>query len=384
MSGTSLDGVDAVLLRLEGPVLGPQWRLLAHHHEPFPDALRERLARVVRPRAGLRRTARLHIALGEHYAAVLRLLLEQAGIEPGQVSAVGLHGQTVYHAPDGPEPVTFQIGSAAVVAERTGLAVVHDFRSRDVAAGGQGAPLVPFADAVLLRRADRERITLNLGGIANLTWLPAGQGTDGVTGFDTGPGNLVLDGLVRRGTGGERTCDRDGRLAASGSVIAPLLEEWLAHPFLARRPPRSAGREQWGDGFVGAVWESWGARRPLADLLATAAAFTIESVSRAVAAFLPPPAESRQVVVAGGGARNPILLEGLRRRMAPAETLLSDDLGLPAEAREAAAFAVLADAHLYGVSAVLPAVTGAGRATVPGSLIPAALPSRPAGERGEA
>jgi anhydro-N-acetylmuramic acid kinase len=370
MTGTSADGVDCALLRLTGEVPAPEWELLAHRHDPFPPALRERLLAATGPRAGLRRTARLHVALAEACARSLAALFTQAGTAPEAVAAVGLHGQTVFHDPGGPDPVSFQIGSAAVVAERLGVPVVHDFRSRDVAAGGQGAPLVPFADAMLLRRPEVERIAQNLGGIGNLTWLPAGRGLEGVIGFDTGPGNLVLDGLVRRGTGSRLAYDEDGRLAASGRVVEDLLEEWLGHPFLARRPPRSAGREQWGETFVAAVWEEWGERRPLADLLATAAAFTVECIARAVADFLPAPAGPREVILSGGGARNPVLREGIAARLAPARTLLSDELGLPLEAKEAVAFAVLADAHLHGVPAGLPAVTGARHPTVLGSLVP--------------
>jgi anhydro-N-acetylmuramic acid kinase len=381
MTGTSADGVDCALLRLSGEVSAPEWELLAHRHDPFPPALRERVQAATGPRAGLRRTARLHVALAEVCARSLAALFEQAGTARESIAAVGLHGQTVFHDPGGPDPVSLQIGSATVVAERLGVPVVHDFRSRDVAAGGQGAPLVPFADAVLLRRPDRERITQNLGGIGNLTWLPAGRGLEGVSGFDTGPGNLVLDGLVRRGTGGRLACDQDGRLAASGRVVDTLLEEWLGHPFLARRPPRSAGREQWGEAFTAGVWEQWGERRPLADLLATAAAFTVECIARSVADFLPAAAGLREVILSGGGARNPVLREGIAARLAPARTLLSNELGLPLEAKEAVAFAVLADAHLQGVPAGLPAVTGARHPTVLGSLVPGA-PGRAGADRG--
>ncbi len=383
MSGTSADGIDTALIRLEGDPLAPRWELLACSTDPFPPALRGEILIVARAdTALLARSAHLHVRLGEAYAGSLLSLLEQVGCAPEAVDGVGLHGQTVFHDPEGKFGstseghdsticgVSLQLGSAAVVAQRLGCDVIYDFRSRDVAAGGQGAPLVPYADAALLRRPDSDRVAQNIGGIANLTWLPAGEGLEGVLGFDTGPGNLVIDGLVQRGNGEGRTFDAGGELARRGEVVPEILEVWLAHPFLARSPPKSAGREDFGDSFIAEAWARWGDRYPLADLVATAVEFTSESIARAYERFLPKLSADTEVIISGGGTRNPVLVERLRHRLGPARLVGSDELGLPVDAKEAVAFALLADAFLMGVEANVPAATGARRPVVLGSLVP--------------
>ncbi len=370
MSGTSADGIDTALLRLDGKPLTPRFTLLARRTDPFPSEVREQiLACAEAGRASTSDLAVLHVRLGELYAAALVHLLDQAGVAPDRLDAVGLHGQTVYHAPE--RGVSLQIGSAAVVAERLGCDVVYDFRSRDLAAGGQGAPLVPYADAVLFRSPEADRITLNLGGIANLTWLPAGQGLAGVSGFDTGPGNMIMDALVGLGTRGEQSFDRGGAIARAGTVVPELLEAWLDHPFFGIAPPRSTGRETFGTVFVGPFWERESARHSLADLVRTALELTVETVGRAHERWLPAleSGHRREMIVSGGGARNPVLMQRLAERLAPVTVMTSEAYDLPVEAREAVAFALLADACRHGVPAGLPAVTGARRACVLGALV---------------
>ncbi|MFO7768081.1 MAG: anhydro-N-acetylmuramic acid kinase [bacterium] len=370
MSGTSADGADVVLVRFEGIPLDPRWELLVHLNIPYPDDLRTRvLAAASGEEVPLHTAARLGVALGRFYTGALERAMERAGIPSTGVDAAGLHGQTLFHDPSGTEPVSIQEGSAAVTAEHTGLAIVHDFRSRDIAAGGQGAPLVPFADCALLRRSDRPRAALNLGGIANITWLPAGEGTSGVRAFDVGPGNMLLDGIARRASGGELVMDTDGRMASAGEVIDELLEEWLDHPFFARTPPRSTGRETFGDPFLDPAWERYGDAP--ADLAATAAALTAEATARAVEEHLPAEDPSAlEVVCSGGGVYHPVMMEELTERLAPARLVPSDREGIPPLAKEAMAFALLAWAHLEGVPAGMPAVTGARRAVLLGSLTP--------------
>lgn len=377
MSGTSGDGIDTALLRLGGDPRFPAWELLACRTDPFPADLRDAVLEAAHPGASPPDTiARLHVRLGAAYAAAVRDLVSGSGVPVESLDAVGLHGQTIFHDPEGEWPVSVQIGSAPVVAESLGCDVVSDFRSRDIAAGGQGAPLVPFADAALLRTPAGERVALNIGGIANITWLPAGGGLEGVIGFDTGPGNMVMDGLVRRGTGGGRPFDTGGRLASAGRVVPRLLEEWLGHPFFERPPPRSTGGEVFGWSFVERVWSRWGESVPLGDLVATAAELTVESIARACERFLPPPAAHREIVVSGGGVRNPHLMARLAERLAPAQVVSSGEYGLPPDAKEAIAFALLAYAFLEGVPANLPAATGAVRPVLLGSLTPGGATSR--------
>jgi len=371
MSGTSADGIDTALLHLDGAPLAPRWRILALRADPFDPDVRSLILACSDPdRGSLRDAGELHLRLGELFATSLTSLCRDAGVVPDDLDAVGLHGQTLRHDPDG--GLSVQIGSAAVVAETLRCDVIHDFRSRDLAAGGQGAPLVPYADAVLLRNPGVDRIALNIGGIANLTWLPAGEGLADVAGFDTGPGNMIMDGIVSRATGGQKSCDHDGELAARGAVLSDVLAEWLAHPFFSRSPPRSTGREEFGAGFIAPLGERIDAGGAVADLVRTALEFTVESIARAVERWLPPlhGTRAREMIVSGGGARNPFLTDRLARRMAPVAVVTSDEHGLPADGKEAIAFALLADAFRHGVPAGIPAVTGARRACVLGALVP--------------
>jgi anhydro-N-acetylmuramic acid kinase len=244
---------------------------------------------------------------------------------------------------------------------------VSDFRTRDVAVGGQGAPLVPYFDWAVFRKPGVARAFLNIGGIANVSAVC--DRLEDTLAFDTGPGNMVLDGLARRVTDGKLGCDLDGTLSRRGEVLPGLLEELLAHPFLALPPPRSAGREGFGDTLVQRLWERHGATRPY-DLMATALAFTVEATARALETWVLPRFELEALYASGGGTRNPALLERLRTRLAPLEVRTVDDLGFPEGAKEAACFALLANEHLAGTPANVPTATGAHRRVVLGKLTP--------------
>lgn len=369
MSGTSLDGVDAVVLALRGEATSLAWRLEEHHAAPFPEALRRRLAAVAEGEpVGAAEIGRLHYALGEAYAACVLELLAHAGIDPAEVAALGLSGQTVFHQSareSGAGGITLQLGSPAVVAERTGIRVVSDLRAADVAAGGEGAPLVPYADWLLFRDAKEGRVILNLGGIANLTAIPAGAAAEDVIAFDTGPGNMVMDGIVRQLSGASH--DEGGERAARGRVVDDLLRLGLADPFFALEPPRSTGRERFGRAFV----ERWIAEGRAAgasddDLVATAAALTAQSVADALGRFVPSRIDA--VYAAGGGAKNPALLEQLAERLEPVAVDTTAALAMPVDCREAAAFAVLAHETMSGRPSNLSRVTGAVRAVALGSV----------------
>ncbi len=301
--------------------------------------------------------------VGEAFAAACLATLEEAGIRPDDIDVIGSHGQTVYHHSGvaGAIRATLQVGDGDVIAVRTGCPVIADFRARDVAAGGEGAPLSPIADAVLFGRRGgeepaRRRAILNLGGIANLTVLDDDPAR--VFGFDTGPANAPLDRLARRLSGGALACDRDGQIARSGRVDEAMLAELLAHdPYLERRPPKSTGFEMYGDAFVVRAVERHGGLD--ADLMATLTEFVARTVAlgiRQCDALGPPVAE---IVAAGGGVKNPVLMERIAALIAPVPVRRSDELGVPSDAREAMAFAVLADMTLRGATAHLPPVTGA-------------------------
>jgi anhydro-N-acetylmuramic acid kinase len=367
LSGTSADGAEAAVCRVRGTGGGLALELLAHHTLPFSAALTGRILAVATPGE----LCELSFELGERFAEAVLAAVEAAGLSPAEVDAVGSHGQTVAHHPPGlaaAHPSTLQVGQPAVIAERTGIPVVADFRVRDVAAGGQGAPLVPYFDwAVLRDPGGSPRAFQNLGGIGNLSVVSARL--EDTLAFDTGPGNMVLDGLVRRATGGARTFDRDGALARQGRVLPGLLAELLRHPFLAQPPPRSAGREGFGEALVERVWATPGARPE--DLLATAAAFTVEATARAFEAHvLPRRAGLAGVWVSGGGCRNPVLMEGLAARLAPLPVQPLDALGFPEGAKEAACFALLAAEFLAGTPTNVLPVTGARRQVVLGTWVP--------------
>ncbi|MEX2295290.1 MAG: anhydro-N-acetylmuramic acid kinase [Gemmatimonadota bacterium] len=374
LSGTSLDGVDALLLEVRGrDAESLEWEILGFLTESYTPAERNRIAETIAS-GGVRELTLLATDLGRRFAGVFLELLSRIGVAPDEVEAVGSHGQTVWHEPPagGKRGATLQIGDPATLAEETGCPIVSDFRGRDMAAGGHGAPLVPWADWTLLRRKGVGRALQNLGGMGNVTFLPADGTTDGVRGFDTGPGVALLDGAARRASGGTEAWDADGRRAARGRVNAELLANLLSDPFFALRPPRSTGRERFGetrlDEIVKGVRpeskEDWDG------LLATLVALTAGSIARAYRDFLPSTGVD-EVVLTGGGARNPALVAAIAEAVAPLPVRCgAEALGMDPDAREAAAFAILAWAHKKGIPANLPAATGASGPRVLGSLTP--------------
>lgn len=385
MSGTSADGIDAALLELPGwPALGdfaarhgqafpaltafpagePRGRVVAHTFTPYSSERRERVLRAMRGEASSPELTQLHWELGAALAEAARELAPQADL-------IASHGQTVQHHPrpdparGWARPATLQLGEAAVIAEVTGRPVVSDFRPADLTAGGVGAPLVPFADWAMFAEDGTSRAVLNVGGLANVTFLP-GLDAGGVVAFDTGPGNCLLDELA--GQLGQ-SCDEDGRLAAQGREDAATLERWLAHPELSAPPPKATGREVWTLSRLPAPTPGLS----LPDLAATAARLTARSIAGALR-FLPAPPD--EVVIAGGGARNPTLRRLLGEELGGLPLRTFNDLGWDAcgwadATREAAAFAFLGYAHAQGWPNTLAQTTGARRAVSGGKLTPA-------------
>ena len=378
MTGTSADAVDAALVRFDGDGLDARATLESYRETPLEPALRREVLDVATAGAlELERLMRLDAALGERYAAAVLELLADAGVDPRGVDAIGSHGQTVRHVPrhaGGGQAMTLQIGSAARLAERTGILVVSDFRSRDTAAGGEGAPLVPIADWWMFRSPDESRVLLNLGGMANVTYLPRGQGLDGVIAFDTGPGNAVIDAVVGLLSNGEETHDAGGARAARGRADAALVSELLADPFFALPPPRSTGREHFGQRYAETLCRLG---RDLSlgedDLLASAVELTASAVASAVETFLEPRAGVDAIYASGGGVRNAALMNALARRLSPRPVRALADLGVPPEAKEALAFAFLAHLTLSGLPGNVPGATGAAHPVVLGSITPGSL-----------
>ena len=374
MSGTSGDGVDAALVEVRGSGQTLKVTQLAFASHPYPPELQQRIL-AASVRGTVAEICHLNVVLGEWFAKAALRVIERAGLQPARVGLIGSHGQTIHHLPnDTDEPgigairSTLQIAEPAVIAERTGITTVANFRPRDLAAGGQGAPLTPYVHFILLRDKKRSRLIVNLGGIGNVTYLPAGKGLEAIAAFDTGPGNMVLDGLVRRLTKGKETMDRGGKLAARGKVAVGLLAKLLAHPYLKRTPPKSTGREEFGEAFVEKILAEQKAHRLKAeDVLATCALFTAITVGSA-RKWLNGPVE--EVFVGGGGARNRSLMGNLSSVFSPVPVRTFDAAGWPGKAFEAVAFAVLAHQTFHGECANVPAVTGAAHPVVLGAIVP--------------
>jgi len=378
MSGTSLDGVDAALVRLAGPAERPRVRLLAFVTVPYPSEIGQRIMRVA---AGEQTTSggisQLNFLLGELFADAALEVCRAGNVSSRRVSVIGSHGQTIYHLgspaliPDLGQmgsANTLQIAEPAVIAERTCVPVVADFRTADVAAGGQGAPLVPMVDYLLLRDAQKGTVALNIGGIANVTVIPANAKPLDVVGFDTGPGNMVTDALVRHFTEEGENYDAGGRVAALGKVNELILADMLCHPFFSQPPPKSAGREQFGRDFVARHFLSR-KRHRFEDLLRTSLELTARTITGALARFVIPGTKFGRLIVSGGGAHNLTLVKRLAELLPELTVQLSDRYGLPVDAKEAIAFAILADRTLHGLPGNLPSVTGASRPVVLGKIV---------------
>lgn len=392
MSGTSLDGIDVALLEVEegagvkgeaeGAIL-PQirWKLLAFQSRPYTSEEGNRIRSALEA-GGPRELALLHTSLGEWFAAAVLEFLERVGAAPHEISGIGSHGQTIWHEP--PKEKTrgssLQLGCPATLAERTGIGVVSDFRSRDLAAGGHGAPLVPWADQLFFSSPDHTRAIQNLGGMGNVTWLPRSGDPTPVLAFDTGPGVVLLDAAARMATDGRLPFDEEGAMARGGSVSQAVLSRLLDHPFFREGPPKSTGRETFGpemvDAAAGWLRAETGARLDVGspdtgwpDLLATLTAFTARTVGDAYRRWVIPRGVD-ELFLMGGGARNPALWDALAQELAPLSLQAGEALGMDPDAREAAAFALLAWAHLKGIPANLPDATGSAGPRVLGSLTP--------------
>ncbi|MBQ2833883.1 MAG: anhydro-N-acetylmuramic acid kinase [Clostridia bacterium] len=378
MSGTSVDGVDAALVRIGGSAEEMKVELLAFENKPYPDAVRAQIFELFDPKqATVDKVGYMNFLLGEMYARSALSVMEAAGMKPGDIDIIGSHGQTIWHSPvpcdkDGiPVAYTVQIGEGSVIAERTGVATVSDFRVADMAAGGQGAPLVPFSEYLLYRREKETILLQNIGGIGNVTVMPAGAKPEEVFAFDTGPGNMIIDAVVSAVTNGEKTYDAGGEMGAKGTVCAPLLEKLSADAYYSQPLPKTTGREHFGTQYTADILE-WGREHGLSDcdLVATVTDLTAWSIADAYVRYVLPKYQASELIVGGGGSYNKTLMAMLEKRFAQhgVRVMTQEELGYNSDAKEAVAFALLADCCIRGEANTLPSVTGAKKAAVMGKV----------------
>ena len=381
MSGTSADGIDVALVRIAEPqrrraIVFPRARLLNFAAFPYPSTVRESVLRLANGAStSTREISQLNFRLGELFADAVLRACKKFRVPPRRIALVGSHGQTIYHQ-GAPTPFlgartssTLQIAEPSIIAERTGITTIADFRPADMAADGQGAPLVPFVDYLLYRDSRIGRIALNIGGIANLTVIPARARPRDVIAFDTGPGNMIIDALAAHFTRGRMRFDRDSQLARCGHLQPEFLNELLIHPFFRKSPPKTAGREEFGAQYTTRLI-ALAKRRRISpnDLIHTATAFTAASIARAIQDFVFPRERASELILAGGGARNPLLVAYLAALLPSLKIIPADAFGIPADAKEAFAFAVLAYEAFHQRANNLPSATGARHPAVLGKI----------------
>jgi anhydro-N-acetylmuramic acid kinase len=370
MSGTSADGADVALARIEGSGRDARMEMLAFVHRPYDDVLRDVLLRNAEAAtSSVRQLALLNALLARRFGEAVEAACEEAGVPMNELDLIGSHGHTFQHIPV-PQAIagewvsaTFQLGDGPTLAVQTGVPVISNFRSADVALGGQGAPLVPYFDWAVFADDQETRALLNLGGIANLTLVPAGGDRAGVMAFDSGPANMIIDALARRLLG--TRYDKDGSAAARGTVNEDLLATLLEDVYFSWPPPKSTGRERFGLNHVEMMVAS---RLPAEDLLATASALTVRTIADALEKFVTPRYQPDVLIVSGGGVRNSTVMRWLAEAVAPIPLRTSDEYGVAADAKESLCFALMAHEYANGVHTSLPAVTGAKRSTLQGEL----------------
>lgn len=376
ISGTSSDGVDAALVDIRIHRGRIRLELIAFEVYPYPKSLPQKLIDLASgfPQS-IANVCHLNFYVGELFAEAARRIARKARIPLSKIELIGSHGQTVHHLPvpkrEGKRAIrsTLQIGEPSVIAERTGVTTIADFRPRDMAAGGGGAPLTPYLHALLFSDSKRSRAVINIGGISNVTYLKAGAPLEKTVAFDMGPGNMVIDGLVRTLTGKE--IDEGGKMARRGKVDKALLSELMRHPFIRRKPPKSTGREVFGTSMVASILQSTRMRRlPLEDLVATATTFTTSAISENIRRFILKRGDLHEVIVGGGGVRNPVLMERLAELLSPIPVQPFEALGYESRAIEAMTFALFAYQTFHGRPTNIPSVTGARRPVLLGKIVP--------------
>ena len=371
MSGTSADGVDVALVKITGSGLATEIELVAFDTFPYANEVRSRIFDLFSVEtARVDEICTMNFVLGQQFAKSVLTLLKRIGIAPREIDLIGSHGQTIHHMPKAPIPATLQIGEPAVIAHETGIPTVADFRVPDVAAGGEGAPLVAYIDYLLFHHETHTIGLLNIGGIANLTVLPADCGIEAVHASDTGPGNMILDACVEKLTDGSMQFDDNSELAMQGAVCEPLLQQWLAHPFFELTPPKTTGREMFGTTYTDTYLQQIHDHSISEyDGLATLTALTVRSIFQYYSDYVLAKTPLDILYVSGGGARNPLMMHGLSDAFDPISVVDVSETGMSGDAKEAIAFAILANEAVHGNCSNVPNATGASCRKVLGKFV---------------
>jgi anhydro-N-acetylmuramic acid kinase len=378
MSGTSCDGIDACLVNITGNGSSTQIDIIGFEVYPFKEKIRNLIFEASDETIGtVDKICQLNFTLGKLFADAARQIAEKLSIPLSGIDIIGSPGQTIYHISSLKENTdkevrsTLQIGEPSVIAQETGVTTVADFRTRDIAAGGEGAPLVPYADFILFGREGASRVIQNIGGISNVTFLPENGGIDEIIAFDNGPGNMIIDRFAEIMTDGKLKYDKDGELASKGKLNQDLLERLCAHPYLSKPPPKSTGREDFGIHFSDKLFkELRQGNIDVFDAIKTITAFTAKSISDSYKNFILPSNKIAEVIISGGGTHNPVLFQYMKNYLRDISISKVDDFGIPSEAKEALSFAILANETICGNPSNVPSATGARESVVLGKIIP--------------
>ncbi len=378
MSGTSCDGIDACLVKITGNGLSTEIEIIEFETYPYKKEIRELIFDVSKKQTGtVDKICQLNFTLGKLFADAARQIAGKSSIPILDIDIIGSHGQTIYHISSLKEKAdnevrsTLQIAEPSVIAQETGVTTIGDFRARDIAAGGEGAPLVPYADFILFGKNGINRAVQNIGGIANVTFLPAGCSINEIIAFDNGPGNMIIDRFAEIITDGKHKYDKDGALASKGKLNQALLERLCSHPYLSMPPPKSTGREDFGIQFSDDLYEEL--RRDNVDVfdtITTVTAFTAKSISDSYRRFIQTSYKISEVVISGGGVYNPVLFKFLKDYLGDIRIRKVDEFGIPSDAKEALAFAILANETICGNTGNVPSATGARERVILGKIIP--------------
>ncbi|HHW58477.1 MAG TPA: anhydro-N-acetylmuramic acid kinase [Clostridia bacterium] len=376
MSGTSADGIDAALVKIDGKGIQTKVELLEFENLSYRKEVRNKIFELFDPQTStVEKICHMNFLLGELFAEAALKIIEKAHLTPEKIDLIGSHGQTIYHIPKSIEDLgyqiksTLQIGEPAVIAERTGIVTVADFRVRDVAAGGDGAPLVPYTEYILYRHPLKTITLQNIGGIANVTILPAACDLEDVIAFDTGPGNMVIDEVVKRLTQGQLKYDEEGALASKGNINEKLLEELLKDEYFEKKPPKTTGREYFGKNYVDKLMErAFQLKVDNYDLIATVTALTAKSIVKSYKDFIMPTYQIDKVIIGGGGSYNKTLVRMIKEGLPNIEVVTQEEIGFNSDAKEAIAFAILANEAINGNFNNVPRATGARHPVIMGKI----------------